>query len=100
MIHTRFEVTLQEPLLEIEAIGLMIASQNKKWELQVVQSGRIIVLEGPKTVKPIIKFLAIMGLGPDVALIRKIQDYEPDEYEKEFVEIVRLDDGRFDPGDL
>ena len=100
MVHTRFEITLQEPLLEIEAVGLMIASENKKWALQVVQSGRIIVIEGPKTVKPIIKFLAIMGLGPDVALIRKIEDYEPDEYEKEFVEIVRLDDGRFDPGDL
>ena len=100
MIHTRFEITLQEPLLEIEAVSLMIAVERKKWGLNVVQSGRIIVIEGPKTVKPIIKFLAIMGLGPDVGLIRKIEDYEPDEYEKEFVEIVEIDDGRFDPGDL
>ena len=86
MVHTRFEVTLMEPLLEIEAIGIVMASQNKKWDINVIQSGRILVIGGPKTVKPIIKFLAIMGLGPDVGLIKKIEEYEPDEYEKEFIE--------------
>lgn len=86
MVHTRFEVTLMEPLLEIEAIGLVMASQNKKWDINVIQSGRILVIGGPKTIKPIIKFLAIMGLGPDVGLIKKIEEYEPDEYEKEFIE--------------
>ena len=86
MVHTRFEVTLMEPLLEIEAIGIVMASQNKKWDINVIQSGRILVIGGPKTIKPIIKFLAIMGLGPDVGLIKKIEEYEPDEYEKEFIE--------------
>ena len=86
MVHTRFEVTLLEPLLEIEAIGLIMASQNKKWDINVIRSGRMLVIDGPKTVKPIIKFLAIMGLGPDVGLIKKIEEYEPDEYEKEFIE--------------
>lgn len=86
MVHTRFEITLMEPLLEIEAVGLLIAIENKKWNLNVVNSGRIIVIDGPKTVKPIIKFLANMGLGPDVALIKRICEYEPDEYEKEFIE--------------
>ena len=100
MIHTRFEITLQEPLLEIEAVGLMLAVERKKWNLNVVQSGRIIVIEGPKTVKPIVKFLAIMGLGPDVGLIKKIEEYEPDEYEKEFVHYMEIDDGRFDPDNL
>ena len=100
MIHTRFEITLQEPLLEIEAVGLMLAVERKKWNLNVVQSGRIIVIEGPKTVKPIVKFLAIMGLAPDVGLIKKIEEYEPDEYEKEFVHYMEIDDGRFDPDNL
>ena len=86
MVHTRFEVTLLEPLLEIEAIGLIMASQNKKWDINVIHSGRMLVIGGPKTVKPIIKFLAHMGLGPDVGLIKKIEEYEPDEFEKEFVE--------------
>ena len=100
MVHTRFEITLQEPLLEIEAVGLMIASESKKWTIHVVNSGRIIVIGGPKTVKPIIKFLAIMGLGPDVALIKRICEYEPDEYEKDFVEIMEINDGRDDPSDI
>lgn len=86
MVHTRFEVTLMEPLLEIEAIGLVMASSKKKWDINVIQSGRILVIGGPKTIKPIIKFLAIMGLGPDVGLIKKIEEYEPDDYEKEFIE--------------
>ena len=86
MVHTRFEVTILEPLIDIEALGLLMAAENKKWDINVVASGRIIVIEGPKTIKPIIKFLAIMGLADDVGLIKKIVEYEPDDYSKEFVE--------------
>ena len=91
MVHTRFEVTILEPLIDIEALGLLMAAENKKWDINVVASGRIIVIEGPKTIKPIIKFLAIMGLGDDVGLIKKIVEYEPDDYSKEFVEYNQND---------
>jgi len=86
MVHTRFEVTILEPLIDIEALGLTMAAENKSWDINIVSSGRIIVIEGPKTIKPIIKFLAFMGLADDVGLIKKIVEYEPDDYAKEFVE--------------
>jgi len=86
MVHTRFEVTILEPLIDIEAIGLVMAADNKKWDINVIPSGRIITIEGPKTIRPVIKFLAYLGLADDVGLIRKIVEYEPDDYQKEFME--------------
>jgi len=87
MVHTRFEVTILEPLIDIEAIGISMAADNKKWDVSIVASGRIITIEGPKTIKPVIKFLAYLGLADDVGLIKKIVEYEPDDYQKEFYEV-------------
>ena len=86
MIHTRFEVTLLDPLIDVEALYFIAAAEVMNWDLVVAKEGRILVLEGPKTIKPVIKWLAEHDLGPDVGLIRKIVDYDPDEYENEFVE--------------
>ena len=91
MVHNRFEVTLLEPVIEIEALVIIMDAQNKKWDLVINQTGRILTIEGPKTIKPVVKFLADIGLGPDVGLIRKITEYEPDEFEKEFVEYIPMD---------
>ena len=91
MVHNRFEVTLLEPLVEVEALILITDAENKKWDLKVNQNGRILTIEGPKTIKPLIKFLANIGLGPDVGLIKRITEYEPDEYEKEFMEYIPHD---------
>ena len=67
-------------------MGVVFCCETKKWDCKVVKDGRIMVIEGPVTVKPIIRWLAEMGLGEDVGNIRLIKDYEPDQFEKEFVE--------------
>ena len=88
MVHTRFEITILEPLIDIEAIELVLAAGVKGWDLLSTASGRIITIEGPKTIKPILKFLARQGYAEDVGLIKKIVEYEPDTYEKEFMEFI------------
>lgn len=90
MVHTRFEVTILEPLIEIEALAVVMAAENKKWDINLNE--RIIVIEGPKSIKVVIKFLAYLGLSSDVGLIRKIVEYDPDDYEKEFMEYTDKDD--------
>lgn len=92
MVHNRFEITLLEPLVQVEALVIIMEAENKRWNLVVNQTGRILTIEGPKTIKPVIKFLANIGLGPDVGLIKKITEYEPDQYEKEFTEYIPIDE--------
>jgi len=86
MVHTRFEVTILEPIIEIEAMTIVMAAEARGWEANIMSSGRILIINGPKQVKNLIKFLAMLGFCDDVGLIRKIVDYEQDDYEKELME--------------
>lgn len=99
-VFTRFEITLQEPLMEIEMIAVQMAAENKKWNINMIGfPARILVIEGPKTVKPILKFMGYLGLSADVGLIKKIEEYDPDEFQKEFVDVKPIDPTDF-LGDL
>lgn len=85
MVHKRFEITVIEPIYEIESLVLVLAAERKKWDIHIVNSGRIMVLEGPKTIKTVIKFLTEVGFNDDVGLIKEITEYEPDYYTKDLI---------------
>ena len=78
MVQRRFEVTLMEALIEVEANMLIDMATAQGFQLVANKQGLILVIEGPEDVREVVSFLAKTGFAAEVGLIREIVDYEPE----------------------
>ena len=78
-IHHRFEVTIAgEELSELEILWFYAAFENADFDFTISKSGRIMLFDGVKDIKELVKILADIGLADDIGCIKGITEYFPD----------------------
>ena len=77
-VNTTYEITLVEPLEEVEFTFLEGMICGAGLETAMNANGRILLIEGDIEVDDIIKMLGRAGYADDVGLIRQIVEYVPE----------------------
>ena len=84
-VNTTYEITLLEPMNEVEfAFAELIIVDKYKMDVAMTSSGRILLLEGEQDIEEVVSIMAALGFADDVGLIRQIVEYVPD---REMIEI-------------
>lgn len=84
MVVKTFEITVVDPLTDVEDQWLEARAVDNDYDCSVNQSGRIVLIEGPETIYELIEFLGEHEFLHDIGLIREIVQYEP-QYESEML---------------
>ena len=93
-VNTTYEITLLEPMNEVEfAFVELIVVDKYGMDVAMNSSGRILLLEGDQDIEEVIKIIASLGFAVDVGLIKQMVEYVPDR-EMIAIDFETNDDGK------